>query len=416
MLPALIAVAYVLLQIVGKPALLPSNDAYFYARATLEILGDSRKEAAAEAKKALCGDQARRDVRLTERNPLALAKKGGRPHGERQAQCVAQLPNKSFAPPSPRYQQIFETRPGYPVLAAPFVAALGVNAGLVATSVLFTALGGLLAYLLLRATGAPARIALAGQALYYLCPLGWWGGYPITEGPALAATTGVLLGAWWLLQRRAAAGTIMLAGSMILGTAVKYSTFLVIGGALAAAALICLLWIAGTRHRGTVLLLTLSLACAAGVAALSAHYQLPGSADTLQDTFTGHFARRDVADPWGLLVELNTNFWVQWLQEQARAPWLFVALGLGLWGLFRRGAALGWTVLAVASTGVAAVAAHPVASESDRLMVSVWLVVVLGLPLLLRQMTTHRDQTNAPVLIEPMPTDPAAPVLAGPAH
>ncbi len=39
-----------------------------------------------------------------------------------------------------------------------------------------------------------------------------------------------LLGAWWLFNRRLTAGTILLTGSMVVGTAVKYSTFLLIAG------------------------------------------------------------------------------------------------------------------------------------------------------------------------------------------
>ncbi|GBQ03385.1 hypothetical protein SSP531S_48580 [Streptomyces spongiicola] len=67
---------------------------------------------------------------------------------------------------------------GFPVLAAPFVALFGAGSGLLVTSVLFTVAGGLVAYLLLRAVGAPARFALIGQAFFYACPIGWWGGYP----------------------------------------------------------------------------------------------------------------------------------------------------------------------------------------------------------------------------------------------
>ncbi|WP_418956642.1 hypothetical protein [Streptomyces tritici] len=388
-LPALIAVAYVVLQFVGKPALPPSNDGFLYARATLEVLGDTRAEAEAKAKAVFCATKADHDLRRTGLNPIALRNDRGFDREARLAACSATPPN-GFNPASPRYQKIFETRPGFPVLAAPLVALFGVNAGLIATSVLFTALGGLLVHLLLRAVGASPRFAALGQALFYFTPIGWWGGYPVTEGPVLAATVGVLLGAWWLWERRMTAGAAMLAGSLVLGTAVKYSTFLVIAAALVAVvALVCLLRLPGVRHLGTAVLAGISLACLAGIAALSVRYDLPGSTETLQDTFTGHFAQSDVADPWPLLGELNANFWTVWIQEQARSPWLLLAVGLGAVAVFRHRRALGWLTLAVASTGVAAAVAHPVASEVERLMLSVWLLAVVGLPLLLQRLMKH---------------------------
>lgn len=385
-LPALIAVAYVVLQLIGKPTMPPANDAYRYARASLEILGDSRQEAQHKALKVYCSDKVRWDMRYEGLDPQSLRTDGPAPldRDQRFKGCMANSA-KGLEPNSPRYERIFDVRPGFAVLAVPAVAALGPGAGLLVTSVLFTVGGGLLTFLLLRSFGAPAGIAALGQIVYFASPVGWWGGLPLTEGPVMALTMGALLGAWWMLERRVALGSVVLAGSMVVGTAVKYSTFLLVAGALAAAAAVCLLLVKGARHRGTYLLAGLNLAVVAGIGALSLRYNLPGSTETLQDTFTNHFAQPDVAAPWPMLAELNGNFWVHWLQEQIRSPWLLAAVGGGAWALFRHHRAMAWTVLAVAMTGVAAEIAHPVYSQGDRLMLNLWLLPVLGLPLLLQQ-------------------------------
>ncbi|MGW1784680.1 hypothetical protein ACWCQQ_37055 [Streptomyces sp. NPDC002143] len=391
MLPALIAIVYIVLQIVGKPTLAPANDAYRYNKAALRLLGDSPEQAHRTALKAYCHDQVRWETRRHGLRPESLRDDAAPyPTPEKRFSACMAASADGLKPTSPRYERIFDVRPGFPVLAAPFVAVFGAGSGLLVTSVLFTVAGGLFAFLLLRAVGAPARIALVGQAFFYACPIGWWGGYPLTEGPVLALTMSALLGAWWMFNRRLAEGTLLLAGSMVVGTAVKYSTFLLIAGALAAAATVCLALVAGTRHRGTYLMAALNAAVVLGIGALSIRYSLPGSAETLQDTFTDHFAQSDVAAPWPMLGELNGNYWTSWIQEQVRSPWLIAAVGLGTWGLFRHSRVLGWLVVAVGLTGIAAEVAHPVDSQGDRLMLNVWVIAVLGLPLLLHQLLRKR--------------------------
>lgn len=69
--------------------------------------------------------------------------------------------------------------------------------------------------------------------------------------------------------------------------------------------------------------------------------------------------------------------------EQARGPWLVASVAAGSVALVRRCRAFGLIAVAVALTGFVNQAAHPVASQSDRLLVEVWVAAVLGLPLLL---------------------------------
>jgi hypothetical protein len=116
---------------------------------------------------------------------------------------------------------------------------------------------------------------------------------------------------------------------------------------------------------------------------LSAHaLRWSGPSDSLQDTFTNHFARPDVTDSWHKLARLNVQYWSQWAQEQVRSPWLVAAVAIGSVTLVRRYRTFGLIAVAVALTGFLNQAAHPVASQSDRLLIEVSVAAVLGLPLL----------------------------------
>ncbi|MFF3867343.1 hypothetical protein [Micromonospora sp. NPDC001898] len=400
-LPLLVALAWVGLWVVAlRPAVGPANDAYRYARTSLELLGQSRADAQREALAAYCGELARWDARRAAVNPLTM---DGPPRiAARTRACIAKYPD-GLTPNAPRYEAIFADRPGYPALAAPLVAVLGVNTGLAATSVLCTAIGGLLIFRLLREAGVPPHLAVAGQVAYYGSPIGWWGSYPLTEGPVMALTVAALLGAWWLLRRRTVAGVALVLGALVAGTALRHSTFLLIAAGLAAAGLLILATIRQHRHAGTWLLVAVSSLATIGILAMAKALGLSGVGETLQDKWTGNFTRPDVDDPWRRLVDLTATYWPQWLQQELRSPWLLLGLALGAWALLRHDRALAWLTLALASTGLATQVAHPVVSQSDRLYVALWLVPVVGIPVLLARRVPTSSKT------EPAPT--AAPSL-----
>ena len=378
-LPLWVALGFVALQVLASPGTMMSNDSYRYARSSLQILGDSREVATQKATRAWCEDQAIKADR--ERRIDALRFRGG-PQPGLVEECVARWPT-GIGPLTARYDAIFDSRIGYPLLAAPFVAVLGISDGLWVSSMLCTAVGGWLAYLLLRSAGLRRRFAVAGQVLYYVTPIGLWGSYALAEGPTLTLTMGALLGTWWMVQRRLWPGLALLAGSLLLGFVVKFSSLLLVAAALAAAATIVLWRDRATRGRGTYLLIAVNVAWVVAASALAAAWRWPGVSESLQDTFTRRFYRPDVPDPWQRLLELNVNYWIQWVQTQARAPVLVVALVVAAWALFRRNATLGWLVTAVALTGPATVAAHPFLGQEERLMVAVWILPVVGLPMLL---------------------------------
>ncbi|MFI6821709.1 hypothetical protein ACIBJE_12260 [Micromonospora sp. NPDC050187] len=420
LVPVLVALAFLGLWMVFKPAVNPVNDSYRYAQASLILLGDSPAEAQRKALTAFCGEQARWNARRAAVDPMTM---NDPPRiAEATRECVGKYPD-GLTPNTPRYEAIFADRKGYAALVAPLVALFGVNLGLATTSVLFTALGGLITVRLLRELGVPPGLAIAGQVLYYGSPIGWWGSYPLTEGAVLAFTMATLLGANWLLRRRLVAGAALLTAALAAGIAIRFSTFLLIAASLAAAGLLALVTVRSVRHAGTWALVGIGALAAAGIMVMAKVLRLSGANETLQDTFTDHFTRPDVPDPWHRLIDLNLAFWPRWFQTELRTPWLLLGLALGAWALFRRDRAMAWVTLGVAATGLATQAAHPVSSQGDRLYVALWLVPVIGLPVLLARMTaaptTGADRPGADPAGVPAHRGPSSPATwadSGPAN
>jgi hypothetical protein len=225
-----------------------------------------------------------------------------------------------------------------------------------------------------------------GQALCYVTPLASWGGRPLAEGPTIALMTALLLASVWLLRNRVLPGAVLFTGAMACGLAVRYSSFLVVALFLTAAAVASLLFVRSVRHRGGRWLAGLSAGGALAALVLSKALGLPGTTDSLQDTFTLHWTRPEIADPWQALVRLNLNYWGQWLQKEALAPMLLFLIAVGAWGVWQRSVPVALCVIAMGATGFATAAAHPLAVELDRLYVAVWLIPVIGVPLALARL------------------------------
>jgi hypothetical protein len=120
---------------------------------------------------------------------------------------------------------------------------------------------------------------------------------------------------------------------------------------------------------------------------------LPSATTTLQDTFTKHFTRPDVPDPWQRLANLDARYWAHWIGAQASLPTFLVPTVVAAWALYRYRPDLGWFALATALTGTLQVAAHPLAQEADRLGVLMWVPAILGLPLLVARAQRHGTTT-----------------------
>lgn len=393
----LIAALFAVIQAIDYRQDVPSNDTYQYARQTLRILGDSQAQAVHGAVVMFCQDAGQSAARSA---TLDYGSSGtGSAYESGYAHCLHTYRN-GLTPSSPRYIAIFTSRPGYPLLAAPFAAAFGLRFGLWLTALLCTLAGGFLVLALLRAAGCGRPAALSGQALYLAAPTGYWGSRMLTEGPSLAATLLTLLGAWWLVRRRFGPGVTALVLGFAGGFAVRYSSEQLIALLLTLGALACLAWVRSARHRGTMVLAAASGGSFLLSELLSTLLGWPGMSESLQDTFTRHFIRPDVADPVSRLVHLDLRFWGYYPVSQPTALLAAAALTALAVLLVRRAAVYGVLVIAAAASGVCAVAAHPLASQADRLMVPVWLLLALGLPPLLPHRPPTRPAEPAP---EPRP-------------
>ncbi|WP_330349814.1 hypothetical protein [Streptomyces sp. NBC_00582] len=382
-LPLLVCVVYAVLQLAAGSRWTLFPDSYRYARAAEQYLGDSRAQAHRTALAAYCTSRADREahgVRLqptNHRSEQALAAAAARKCRHRWANA------RDITTADPRYQAIFAARPGYPLLAAPFVGALGVLDGMWLLGLLTAAGGSLLVFgLLRRGAGLGRTAALTGQVAFLASPLGWWSDQALSEGLFTLCTLSVLWGGLVLLRRRAlptAAAVTTLAYGV--GAVTRYSSALVLAAFVAAAATGALCWSRALRHRGTAVLAAVSAVAAAAVAVVMKALALPSSQVTLQDTFTHHFRLPEVADPWSELLGLAGRFWEDWAAQQAGLPYFLVLTALAVWALARYGEGLGPLAAATALSGAFVVSDHPLVQEADRLGVLMWMPVVLGLPL-----------------------------------
>lgn len=375
----LIAALFTVIQAIDYRQDIPSNDTYQYARQTLRILGDDQAKAVHGAVVMFCQDSGQSAARSATLDYGSGTSNSAYSSGYER--CLQTYRN-GLTPSSPRYIAIFTSRPGYPLLAAPFAAAFGLRFGLWIAALLCTLLASFLVIALLRAAGCTVPVALGGQALYLAAPTGYWGSRMLTDGPSLATTLLTLLGAWYLVQRRVQFGATLLSAGFVTGFVVRYSSETMVALFLALGALVCLKWMPSARHRGTALLAAICGGAFVLSELVSTLLGWPGMSESLQDTFTRHFIRPDVSNPVGRLVSLNLRFWGYFPVSEPTA--LLVGAGLIAVAvlLVRRSPAYGVLMIAVALTGVGTVAAHPLVSQADRLMVPVWLLAVLGLPLL----------------------------------
>ncbi|MGA5703803.1 hypothetical protein [Peterkaempfera bronchialis] len=380
--PLLVALVFAALQVVAHPNWTLANDSYRYARQSLEILGASPAEARQQAVRAYCADRAAQRKRSRALDPVPAGSHAGRNTGLRT--CLRTNAG-GLAPTDPRYERIFETRPGYPLLISPAVALIGVARGMWLTGLLLAIGASLLVVAVLRQVGGSPTAAVAGQLLFLSSRLGWWTAQPLAEGAVTVGVLAALLGAWWLLHGRRPAGAGLLLAALGATALVKYSAALTLACALALAAA-CLLFARPGRppaaaRTGAVPLAALAGASAALIAVGASALRLPDAAESLQDTFSRNFHRALVTDPWQRLLGLDVHYWAQWLRDQAAQPLLPVLLCLAGWALLRRCRVLGVLAAAAAAVGVATAAAHPLVSQQDRLWALLWVPVVLGVPL-----------------------------------
>ncbi|RAG82884.1 hypothetical protein DN069_25335 [Streptacidiphilus pinicola] len=397
-MPALLFLLFVLVQLLALPASSFSNDSYRYDLLARQFSGESAVSARLAANADYCAEMARQDYR----GQLLLPAAGSFPAPVKSdgAICRARLGATVLPPNDPRYTRIFSTRPGYPLLAAPFVALLGGPTGLRVVSVLLTGLAGTLVFATLRVVLPSARrlVAGTGQVLCCLTPLGTYGVRPLSEGAALFCLTAGLLGVALCGDGRRprlwAGGALLAAAYLALGF-VRYAEALPLALVTVLGAAVCLA-LPRRRSAGAVVVGAVSLAAFVGLAVAGGMLRLPSLTLSLDDLFSAHFTQPLAPDPRARLAVLNLRMWWQWAQSTALVPALPVALVLGVLGLRRAPGPVAAYTASCAVTGIAAVVAHPLAYEAERLMLPIWLPIVVGLPLWLASVNFARRVDEHP--------------------
>ncbi|MGW4463041.1 hypothetical protein [Micromonospora sp. NPDC004704] len=410
--PAGLALAFVLLQLIGMRQEAAYNDSYRYGMLTMKILGASEQEAHDESIRMICKrgalgyEQARtlHPVQLFTNPPMLDSS---------YADCVRSVPTADgFTPNSPRYQAIFENRYGYPLMSAPLVKVLGLERGMFLTAWLIAAGAGLMVFLLLRLFGATRGVALVGQVLFYVLPVGYWSARTLAEGSMVLTTLITIAGAWFLLQRNIKLGLALVVGGQLLGFLVKFSQVTMLSLTLVAAAVGIWLFDRQRRHLGTVLLAVNSILVLAVSLLVPKILGWPGFSESLQDTFTEHFANPDVDVPWYRFVMFNKAYWTWFVQEQGNRPLLLVAIIVGAVALWRWQRSVALLVVAAGMTGIATEVAHPMWGEFDRLYTPVWVIAAIGLPLVWSLAERRRSAAGAtsvsrvPAEEAPAPAEP----------
>lgn len=372
--PLLVAAGYLALQVLIAPTALVYPDTARYAQLALQQLGVGSEQARLQATELLCADQAEQARRNAIGRPTPLPE-----DPTVQQRCMAGQTEHLIPTGSPRYQELFDSRPGYPMVVAALVPLFGLKAALWAVPVGAMLLAGLGVWWLLLLTGLPAGLAAAGQGLLYVLPIGWWGSQMLTEGPVVAVAVAMLLGVVLLGRDRPAAGTVVLGVAVVAGMAVKYSTSLLLAGTLAVAAAAAS--VVGSGRRGPLALAAVALAgVAVGTLVAAQRLGLPGLADSVQDMLTGHFTAADVADPRAGLIRANVVYWQRWPTLVPSNLALVVGALVAAWGLWRHCRVVALAAVAVAVAALGTTVAHPEPSELDRLYSLAWLLVAVGLP------------------------------------
>ncbi len=344
-----------------QPARRASGDTYFYVTQAQEFAGVPAAAADMASKQLMCQDG---------RNRLPLL-------GGTDSSCT-----RYGVITRPRYTAIFASRPLWPLLLAGPVSLLGVARGVIVVSLLGAMLAALAVFLVLRALGSSAVASGAAAVAFSLLPTGFWSDKLLPEGAVLATlVVAVYLGAR-LVQGRGRPVPLVacLVAITVALYALKPANGMALAVALMAAAVVLLALRRGPRGRRQALVLgAVGVAGIAGWLVVSRLLGLPSFEETAQDLATVHFSRPDTPRPYAFLLHRNRSLWLHQLPGFLGVPWPYPIVlpcaAVVVYALRRSGV----VVAAVALAGTVIVLAHPMLSQYDRLVCSVWLVVVAAL-------------------------------------
>lgn len=340
-------------------------DTFWYARDAFRYAGYSEANADLAAAKITCGAMSHARDRRKDFDSCLLKR--------------SDLPARAPV----RFQRIFTSRPGYALAMAPLVRVMGGAGFLVGSALLGMACGAAVVVLALAIGLRPTQAWLA-QVAFYLLPTGLWVSRMLAEAPMVLCVLVATIGTVLLLRghRTILATSLLITGQICL-CVVKPANAV----ALAAALLVFAAVRAPFTHARRDYL---RVAASAGVVLagnllLSGMLGLPGLNETLQDTFTDHFRRPDVTDPWHRLAVAmgrlcGEHITLQML-DNPLVPAAYVAGAAGLF--WRARSEIATLLFAVGLTGAVVALMHPLASETARLAVVTWIPVAFGLAVLM---------------------------------
>ncbi|MBR7832443.1 hypothetical protein KDL01_04195 [Actinospica durhamensis] len=342
------------------------NDTYRYVATIERILGHDAAEARSIALHWYCADEARTS--------------GGATHA---ATCVAGWTRiGGLAPNTARYNAIFDARPGYPLLVAPFAAVLGLNAGLAVVAWLVTIAAGWLCLLLARLAGLGVAGSLGSMVALYCLPTFFWLQQDLTEGVTLACTLVLLVGSVLVLRGRVVAGLVVSTLAYAAGLLIRYSTFSLQAVCLAGCLFVlALLGPEELRTRRTIRLAGYHAGAFVILTVIPMLLGWPGFRESLTDTFSDHFTHAVPGDLYGHWLSLIGRYIASLGRLYGGDPILPLLVVAGLVLLWRGERLLAALVSAAALTGIGSALAHPLASQGSRLYVQVFLLAVFGLGL-----------------------------------
>lgn len=362
---AVVGVAAVLwLLVYAGPAGNISADTLQYAYQTRLMMGDDSAKAYTTAVNWYCA------------RPDAATSSG---HVSR-ADCLREMAAPGAAPyRTPRFQAIFHSRPGWPLLAAPLVAVFAMN-GLVVLAFLGGLAAGAACYWAVRELGGGHRAGLASMVGLYLLPSGYWLTNVLPEGLILALSATAAIGAIRLVNGRPWGATLF-AAALAMTFATKSANAVAITVFVSVAAAGLFLFSPGRTRKRLAVLVAIAAAVTVAWLAFSRLMHYAGVHETLEDLATWHFTRPAHGDPWQLLWDRDVTFGLPFLRQIVTDPWWLILLGLATWKLARRSVSAASIWLAVGASAVMICLAHPIVSNWPRLLIPIWLPVAIGLAL-----------------------------------
>jgi hypothetical protein len=377
--------------------IMASSDSYWYMRQAQEFAGADEPTATAEAAKQFCRDTNR--VLVAERKLPT---------------CTSWDTSET----SPRYVEIFTSRPGYALTAAPFVAAFGAWTGMAIATFLLAMIAAVLFYLAVwlamghRAGGVIAVVVL------FLTPAGHWMTRFLAEGSVVLGYAAALLGVT-LAWRGRLRGIPILAAALLWLAVARSANGAALALTLVGTSLVAL---PGRSRRppdsssrwsrpvkGHLLTALAAGAMLIGWFAVSAWLRLPGLNSTIQDFATGHFKKPDVPHPISWLIRNNVEYWPHRAAEVLASPLPLIALLFAAIVLALAAGRPAWAWVVAGLNGLVLLVAHPALGEWDRLNMTIWLPVSAGLGYAAVAAVSRARAAAAP----PISASVASPAVAG---